>query len=243
MHSLTSRDSFFIDLPLTPYGPTWELQVRLVNARTDRVLDRDAVLFVEHLPVFTLGRRGGFDNLRVPTTFLESRGIDVIHVERGGDITYHGPGQLVVYPIVDLREAGWRVVDFVHALEEIMIRTAADWGIRAERNSLNRGAWVGMSKIGSVGIAVRHGVSFHGLALNVNTGLGPFSWINPCGLNGVTVTSMKEILGREIPLEEAKKAARHHMEDIVGMHLVSITPKDLDDLLSAPSPSADGGAV
>jgi lipoate-protein ligase B len=243
MRSSISRDSYLVDLPLTPYGPTWELQVRLVNARTMRILNKDAVLFVEHLPVFTLGRRGGFDNLRVPKTFLDSHGIEVIHVERGGDITYHGPGQLVVYPIMDLRDARWRVVDFVHALEEIMIRTAADWGIRAERNSLNRGAWVGMSKIGSLGIAVRHGVSFHGLALNVNTGLGPFSWINPCGLSGVTVTSMKEILEREIPLEDVKKAARYHMENILGMHLVPLTPKDLEDLLNGPSRSADGSAV
>jgi lipoate-protein ligase B len=243
MRSSTSRDAYLIDLPLTPYGPTWELQVRLVNAKTVRVLDRDAVLFVEHLPVFTLGRRGGLDNLRVPKTFLDSQGTEVIHVERGGDITYHGPGQLVVYPIMDLREARWRVVDFVHALEEIMIRTAADWGIRAERNSLNRGAWVGMSKIGSLGIAVRHGVSFHGLALNVNTGLGPFSWINPCGLNGVTVTSMKEILEKEIPFEDVKKAAWHHIENILGVHLVPLILNDLEDLLDGPSRSADGSVV
>jgi lipoate-protein ligase B len=243
MRSSTPRDSYLIDLPLTPYGPTWELQVRVVNARKVRVLDRDAILFVEHLPVFTLGRRGGFDNLRVPKTFLDSQGIEVIHVERGGDITYHGPGQLVVYPIMDLREARWRVVDFVHALEEIMIRTAADWGIRAERNSLNRGAWVGMSKMGSIGIAVRHSISFHGLALNVNTDLEPFGWINPCGLSGVTVTSMKEILEREIPLEDVKKAARRHMENILGMRLVPLILKDLEDLLNGPSQSADGSAV
>jgi lipoate-protein ligase B len=243
MRSSTSRDSYLIDLPLTPYAPTWELQVRVVNARKVRVLDRDAILFVEHLPVFTLGRRGGFHNLKVPEAFLESQGIKVIQVERGGDITYHGPGQLVVYPIMDLKIARWRVVDFVHALEEIMIRTAADWGIRAERNSLNRGAWVGMSKMGSIGIAVRHSISFHGLALNVNTDLEPFEWINPCGLNGVTVTSMKEILGKEIPLEDVKKAARRHMENILGMRLVPFTLKRLEDLLSDPSRSADGSAV
>jgi lipoate-protein ligase B len=243
MRSSDLRNSHSIDLPLTPYGAAWELQIRLVNARTARVLDRDAILFVEHLPVFTLGRRGGLDNLRVPKAFLDSQGIEVVPVERGGDITYHGPGQLVIYPIMDLRDARWRVVDFVDALEEIMIRTAADWGIRAERNSLNRGAWVGMSKIGSIGIAVRHSISFHGLALNVNTDLEPFGWINPCGLNGVTVTSMKKILEREIPMEDVKKAAQHYMENILGMRLVPLTLKDLEDLLNRSSRKADGSAV
>jgi lipoate-protein ligase B len=237
------RDSYFIDLPLTPYGPAWELQIRLVNARAARVLDRDAILFVEHLPVFTMGRRGGLDNLRVPKAFVDSRGIEVVPVERGGDITYHGPGQLVVYPIMDLRDAKRRVVDFVHALEEIMIRTVSHWGIRAERNSLNRGAWVGMSKIGSIGIAVRHSISFHGLALNVNTDLEPFGWINPCGLNGVTVTSMKEILGREVPMEGVKNAARGHMESVLAMHLVPLPLNDLEDLLNGPSQEADGSAL
>jgi lipoate-protein ligase B len=243
MHSSDLRDSHLIDLPLTPYRAAWELQIRLVNARTARVLDRDAILFVEHLPVFTMGRRGGLDNLRVPKAFLDSQGIEVVLVERGGDITYHGPGQLVIYPVMDLRDARWRVVDFVHSLEEIMIRTVADWGIRAERNSLNRGAWVGMSKIGSIGIAVRHSISFHGLALNVNTDLEPFGWINPCGLNGVTATSMKEILEKDIPMEDVKKAARYQMENILGMHLVPLSMKDLEDLLNGPSREADGSAV
>jgi lipoate-protein ligase B len=243
MRSSTPRDSYLVDLPLTPYGAAWKLQIRLVDARTARVLDRDAILFVEHLPVFTLGRRGGLDNLRVSKTILDSQGIEVVPVERGGDITYHGPGQLVVYPIMDLRDARWRVVDFVHALEEIMIRTAADWGIRAERNSLNRGAWVGMSKIGSIGIAVRHSISFHGFALNVNTDLDPFGWINPCGLNGVALTSMKKVLEKEIAMEDVKKAARHHMENILGMNLVTLTLNDLEDLLNGHPLEADGGEV
>jgi lipoate-protein ligase B len=237
------RESYAVDLPLTPYEATWDLQIRLVKARVEGVLDRDAILFVEHLPVFTLGRRGGLDHLKMPQAFLDDRGIKVIHVERGGDITYHGPGQLVVYPIVALREARCRVVDFVEALEETMIRTVADWGIRADRNPLNRGAWVGGAKIGSLGIAVRHGVTFHGLALNVNTGLEPFGWVNPCGLDGVGVTSMKELLGREIPMEEVRGAARHHMENILGMRLVPLAVKLLENLLNGPPREADGSAV
>ena len=234
-----ARDSYLLDLSLTSYREAWDLQLKLVNARAERVLDKDIVMCLEHFPVFTLGRRGGLQHLKVPKAFLESQEIDIIHVERGGDITYHGPGQLVIYPIVDLRDAGWRVVDFVGALEEIMIRAVAEWGIRAERNPLNRGVWVGRSKMGSLGIAVRHGVSFHGLALNVNTALEPFGWVNPCGLDGVMVTSMKQILGREISLADVKRSARRHLEQVFGMNLLPIPLDKMQDLLSSPGGSSD----
>ncbi len=222
-----TQDWFRLDLGLMDYSKARDLQLQLVGARTDRTLETDAILFLEHLPVFTLGRRGNLDNLKVPKSFLESQGIPIIHVERGGDITYHGPGQLLVYPIVDLKASGWRIVDFVEALEEVMICTLRDWGIKAERNPINRGAWIGMSKIGSIGIAVRHAISFHGLALNVNTGLKPFSWVHPCGLKGVCVTSMKEILGKEIPMDDVRRATATHIQKIFG---VQLTPKTLDDI-------------
>jgi lipoate-protein ligase B len=221
---------FYLDLGLMDYQEAWELQLKLVNARRDSTLDSELVLFLEHPPVFTLGRRGGLDNLNVPKSFLDSQGISIIHVERGGDITYHGPGQLIVYPIVDLRAARWKVVDFVGALEEVMIRTAADWGIKAERNPLNRGAWVGLSKIGSIGIAVRRSVTFHGLALNVNTALEPFSWVNPCGLEGISVVSMKEMVGEEIPMDDVRLAARKHMESVFRVTLLPATLQKVQNL-------------
>ena len=223
-----------LDLGLMEYGKAWDLQIKLLEARKKDILKQDAALFLEHPPVFTLGRRGGVSNLKVPEEFLNSRNIPVVHVERGGDITYHGPGQLVIYPIVNLREAKRGVVDFVRALEELMIRTLADWGIRAERNSLNRGVWVASSKIGSIGIAVRRSISFHGLALNVNTVLDPFTWIHPCGLQGVTVTSMKKILGQEIPMAEVKKKAASHLEEVFGVGIESCSMKQLELLLAHP---------
>jgi len=224
-----------LDLGLMEYGKAWDLQIRLLDARKDGILKKDAALFLEHPPVFTLGRRGGLGNLKVPEEFLTSRDIPVLHVERGGDITYHGPGQLVIYPIVNLKEGRWGVVDFVGALEELMILTLADWGIRGERNSLNRGVWVGMSKIGSIGIAVRRSISFHGLALNVNTDLDPFTWIHPCGLQGVTVTSMKKLLGQEIPMAEVKKRAAFHLQEVFGVGLESISMKQIEHLLTPPN--------
>ena len=134
------------DLGLMEYEEAWRLQTALVEAKRHGTAPGDVVLFVEHPPVFTLGRRGGLENLKVPEPFLASRGIRVVHIERGGDITYHGPGQLVVYPVVDLRRAGLGVKNFVTALEEVMIRAAADQGVEAERNSLNRVCgWPGTS--------------------------------------------------------------------------------------------------
>ena len=150
---------------------------------------------------------------------LECGGLKCFHAERGGDITYHGPGQLVVYPVVDLRRRGWKVVEFVETLEEVMIRVAADWGIVAGRNPKNRGVWIGNKKMGSIGIAIRHGVSFHGIALNVNTAMDPFSWINPCGLTGVEMISMQQALGREIVMEEVRSATRLHIREIFGVEL------------------------
>jgi len=174
------RQCYCVDLPAVEYREAWDLQHSLVAARKNGIIDRDIVLFLEHHPVFTLGRRGGLDGLMVSESFLEKERITVVHVERGGDITFHGPGQLVVYPIIDLRAAGLGVADYVTALEEVMIRTAADFGVKAEQNPKNRGVWIGNNKLGSIGVAVRRGVSFHGLALNVNTSLTPFSWIHPC---------------------------------------------------------------
>jgi len=221
------RRWFYIEVPSMDYHEALELQTALVNAKTIAAIGRDMLLLMQHPPVFTLGRRGSHEHLLVAEAFLESRGIQVIHVERGGDITYHGPGQLVGYPIVDLREGHWKVVDFVGALEEIMIRTVADWGIRAGRNPKNRGVWVEMSKIGSLGIAVRQGVSFHGFALNVNTCLEPFSWIHPCGLEGVRVTSMKQVLGKEIPIEEIRRAVGLHIQEIFGVEMEQVSLEDI----------------
>ena len=229
MRHASSRDAYFLELSLLDYRKAWDLQTRLLGVRVDGLLDKDLIMCLEHPAVFTLGRRGGLENLKVPQTFLDSQGIEVIHVERGGDITYHGPGQLVLYPIVDLKSSGCKVVDFVHHLEEIMIRILSDWGLQGERNELNRGVWIGRAKIGSIGIAVRRGVSFHGLALNVNTGLEPFGWVNPCGLTGVMVTSMKKILGKEIPMDEVRRQARIHVEQVLGIRLI---PIDLGETLN-----------
>ena len=164
------RTWFAARLGRIAYQEAWDLQLRLVEARQRGGLAHDTVLLLEHPPVFTLGKRGGRESLLVPEETLARHGIPILQVERGGNITYHGPGQLVVYPIVHLPGVGIGVVDMVDRLEEVMIRTCGDSGVAAGRNALNRGAWVGMNKIGSIGLAVRRGVSFHGLALKRGPG-------------------------------------------------------------------------
>ena len=218
MPSQPKRTGLYIDIPLIDYKVAWDLQVQLVDAKKSGIIDRDLVLMLEHPPVFTLGRRGGRENITVSETFLESKGVPVVHVERGGNITYHGPGQLVVYPIFQLTKTGLDVTGFVSALEEVMIRTAADWGVEARRNPVNRGIWVGNNKLGSIGIAVRRGITFHGFALNVNPDLEPSTWIQPCGLNGVGMTSLADERKGEIPMNRVRKATLGHMEDVFNMN-------------------------
>lgn len=211
------RKCHILDLPVLEYSAALDLQHQLVAARIDGRLDRDIVLILEHPPVFTLGRRGGVGNLKVSEAFLRIKGIPLVRVERGGDITYHGPGQLVVYPIVDLRSGKSRVVEFVECLEEIMIRVLSQWGLDGVRNPANRGVWVGPSKIGSLGIAIRRSVSFHGFALNVNTSLEPFQWVNPCGLSGASVTSMEKELDSVIAISDVRDAIGGLLQNVLGM--------------------------
>jgi len=209
----------YVILPATDYRRVWHLQQELVAARKEKTIDADTVLILEHFPVFTFGRRGLDENLTVSEAFLKKSGIGLIQVERGGSITFHAPGQLVVYLIMDLQRAGLGVADYVTRLEEIMLRTARDWGVAARRNSLNRGIWVDLKKMGSVGIAVRRGITFHGLALNVNLSLDPFSWIHPCGLKGIQVTSLAKESGRNVSISRVRTAVKRHIESVFGIRL------------------------
>ncbi|SMC27897.1 lipoyl(octanoyl) transferase [Desulfacinum hydrothermale DSM 13146] len=219
------RPCRLLDIPLLDYREALELQRSLVDARHTGRLDRDVFILVEHPPVFTLGRRGGLENLTVSQEILQRRGIPVVPIERGGNITYHGPGQAVGYPIVHLPSAGWKVVAFVEALEEIMIRAAADFGVSARRDVRNRGVWVQDRKLGSIGIAVRHGVSFHGFALNAVVNLEPFDWVNPCGLRGVQMTSLARETGRrDLDMAAVRRTVLAHTARILGLDFQPADP-------------------
>jgi len=222
-----SKKWLCVDLETLEYRAAWDLQTSLVDARKKRIIDKDVILLLEHPPVFTLGRRGGLDDLTVSPDLLEKSGIPLVQVERGGVITFHGPGQLIMYPIIDLNAARMRVVDYVEKLEEVMIRAVADSGIIAERNSLNRGIWVGNKKLGSIGIAIRRGICFHGMSLNVNISMKHFGWMNPCGLKQIEISSMQRELSHKVSMSKVCAAVKKHMESVFGVNLIKTSLPEL----------------
>jgi len=218
---------WWVELPETEYQKALDLQLAVVEAKTSGRLQADVILCLEHPRVFTLGRRGGRENLCVSDDFLLARKVAVMPTDRGGNITYHGPGQLVVYPIIDINRRRIKVVDFVSGLEQAMIRTAAHWDIRAGTDPKNRGVWLDGSKLGSIGITVRRGVSFHGLALNVNTDMEPFDWINPCGLDQVRMTSFERHLGKPVPMNDARREMARYLAVVFGIPLTNLPAEQL----------------
>jgi len=189
-----------------PYGEGLKLQ----EEYRDKVKRGEGgyLLLLEHYPVITNGRFAGDDNFAVSLKLIEERGIEVYRTDRGGDLTYHGPGQLVAYPIIPLRHFKLRPRQYIHLLEESLIETLKEYGIGALRNPGYPGVWVqhkagvGVSKIASIGVSVKNGITSHGCALNVNTDLSYFSLIVPCGIAGVEVTSMNKLLGKEVEIAE-----------------------------------------
>jgi len=174
----------------------------------------DLLLILEHPHVITLGRRGNRSHLIASSEVLEAMKIPIFHVERGGDVTYHGPGQMVVYPILDLKEYGYRLIRYIGQLEEVILRVLIDFRIQGERDPLNRGVWVNGEKIASVGVAIKRWVSFHGFSLNYETNLKYFELINPCGLEGKKMTSMAKILGKEISRERLWERISFHSKEV-----------------------------
>lgn len=188
----------FKDLGTLDYNAALALQESLVEQKQKEALS-DILLFVEHPHVITLGRGGKEANV------VDAAEVAVIRSSRGGDVTYHGPGQLVVYPIIDLKSKLRKDVHrYLRWLEEAAIRTLADFGIAAERRPPCTGIWIDKKKIAAIGVAVRRGVTYHGLALNVATDLSYFKRIVPCGLAWSEVTSIEQELGKAVPLEEVK---------------------------------------
>jgi len=190
-----------------PYDEIHRLQQRLVLARADDLVP-NLLLTGEHDPVITLGRKTP-ENAPYPSE------VPVVVVERGGEATYHGPGQLVVYPLVHLTHARRDLHRFQRDLEEIGIRTLAHFGIEARRKEGWTGVWTERGKVQSLGIAVRRWVTWHGLALNVNTDLAPFRAFKPCGLDGAVMTSMAEILGAPVPFDAVRAVLRQHCDDLL----------------------------
>jgi len=206
---------------ITPYAEAWDLQKVLVAARQHGMIS-DGLVLLEHEPVFTIGRSTKSDHLLFPREYLAGAGFGVFEIERGGSITYHGPGQLVGYPILDLRAYNEDIVKYMRSLEETLLRTLLDLGIQGERVRGYAGAWVGAEKIAAVGVAVKRKVTMHGFALNVDPDLNHFALINPCGL-GRPVTSMTRMLGRAVTVDEVRPVYIRRFAEVYRLQLEAVT--------------------
>src|SRR5512140_3119757 len=203
-----------------PYARGLELQQRLVAGRQAGVAP-DQLLLLEHDPVFTLGRNARRENVLFPAEALRERGFEVFETGRGGDVTYHGPGQVVGYPILELPPERRDVHRYVRDLEETMIRLCADYGIAARRVPGLTGAWVDSDKIGAIGVRIARWVTSHGFAFNVATDLSAFDLIVPCGIRGRGVTSLERLLGRSVPLEEVLERTTTHFAAVFERETVA----------------------
>ncbi|MEI7901484.1 MAG: lipoyl(octanoyl) transferase LipB [bacterium] len=197
------------------YSEVLALQERLHRQRVAGEIP-DTVLLLEHRPVYTLGRSASADNILYSEEAMRQAGIERVATTRGGDVTYHGSGQLVGYPIIHLGEAGLRVIEYVTALEETLIRAVARYGIAAGRDARNRGVWVGDDKLAALGIRVSRQVTMHGFALNVTTHLEDYRGIVACGLMNAGVTSMSRLLGREPDMAEVKTRVAEAFRGVFG---------------------------
>lgn len=192
-------------LGLVPYEPTWDRQKELVK-KVDEGNIPDQLLLLEHKDTITLGRRSDTENLLFSHEGYRQQGIDVVEIDRGGDVTYHGPGQLVGYPLFFLADMGPR--QYIRDLEDVLIATLQHWGIKGERKEAYTGVWVGNQKIAAIGVKfnrarVKKGnITSHGFALNVNTDLRYFQMIVPCGIQEYGVTSMEQVLGKRVEMAE-----------------------------------------
>lgn len=213
------------------YGPAVALQDRIRQAREqDRV--PDVLLLLEHDPVITMGRGTDPAHLLAGADRLAAAGIELHETGRGGDITYHGPGQVVGYPILDLNRHGRDVHRYLRRLEESLIAALAGWGLRGERAPGLTGVWVGRDKVAAIGVGIRRWVTWHGFALNVTTDLDAFRLIVPCGIRGDRgVTSLLRLLGREVPPQEVHQALTAALAEEFGLRPTQTTLDELEAAL------------
>jgi lipoyl(octanoyl) transferase len=239
------NECLVVDLGLIGYERAWDLQKRIVAARKLALIP-DVLLLCEHPHVITMGRNGRSEHLLASEQMLRARRVEFHSTNRGGDITYHGPGQIVAYPILNLseirRDVGW----YVRQLEEAMIRTTTEYGITAERREGRTGIWVRVTdtdgpaneeKLGAIGVHISRWVTSHGLAYNVSTDLSYFDLIVPCGIAGKRATSLKRLLNRAIEMTDAKPRLVRHLGECFGRTTREISSAELEDMLATQESS------
>ena len=219
-----------VNLGITSYGPTWDLQRRLFDLRVAGKIS-DVLLLNEHKHVYTLGKTSDDDHLLANDAELRAKGADVFHTDRGGDVTYHGPGQLVGYPILDLNEYYNDVHRYLRDLEEVIVRSLSDHGITARRDKEYTGVWAGNEKIAAIGVKVSRWVTMHGFALNVNTDISYFDRIVPCGIFHRGVTSMQRILGADVSIASVSQSIVSHFGEVFGVEPIIDPIDELDKII------------
>lgn len=232
----------FEDLGTRSYKEVWDYQEQLLKKNVDlksavyqNPSDKElaqytqhSLLFTEHPPVLTLGKNGSAENILLNNQQMEEKGIEFFHINRGGDITFHGPGQVVGYPILDLEKFKPDLSWYMRSLEEMIILTMAEYGLKGERSKGETGVWLDPDvpgierKICAMGIKCSRWVTMHGFAFNVNTDLHYFDYIIPCGIQNKKVTSLQNELGRKVDFEEVKYKLKRNFEKVFGCTLVTI---------------------
>ncbi|MDQ4142325.1 MAG: lipoyl(octanoyl) transferase LipB [Actinomycetota bacterium] len=222
------------------YPAAWARQRELFLARLDGEVG-DSLMLLEHPPTYTLGKRALEEDLVFDETQRLGRGISLFKVDRGGRATYHGPGQLVGYPILQLGER-YDVIAYLRKLEEVLIRTASDLGVEAEQDPDHTGVWVGSNKIGAIGVKITRGITMHGFAFNVATDLSMFEGIVPCGIQGRWVTSVLAETGSAPPVKEVANLAANHVGDVFGRPVAWAHPRTLFVAGNRPAAASDEGS-
>ncbi|MBM7581627.1 lipoyl(octanoyl) transferase [Caldicoprobacter guelmensis] len=218
-------------LGMVPYEEGLTIQEKLVALRQKEKIE-DVLLLLEHPPVITVGRRGKQSNILLSPDELTARGVKVYYVDRGGDVTYHGPGQIVGYPILNLKQYGKDIRSFVWNVEEVFIQLLKkEYGIAAGRNLEYRGVWVKDEKITSIGFAIKQWVTKHGFAFNVNTNLEHFKWIHPCGITDCSMTSLEKILGYKQDMTKVMRQVASYFGEIFQTDYRFVDKHELDNWL------------
>ena len=209
------------------YPEACQLQAGLVDRRINDGIT-DSLLLLEHPPTITIGKSGRPENILASQEELKKRGIPLFFSGRGGDVTYHGLGQLVVYPIIDLKRRDRDLHRYAYDLEEVIIGALSDFGIVATRDESHRGVWVSDKEMAAIGLRVRRWVTMHGFALNVNTNLEPFTLINPCGFTDRGATSMAALLSREVPMATVTERVLARFSKVFGAEMKLLSPDSID---------------
>lgn len=222
---MESKILTYCDLGFIDYKEAWDLQLEIHTKRVSNEVE-DFLFLLEHPNTYTLGKTAHKENLKGSEEYLKKNNISVYNIDRGGDITFHGPGQIVGYPIIDLNNWFKDTHKYLRALEEVIINTCSDYDLNSEQNSKHTGVWIGDRKIAAIGIKVSRWVTMHGFAFNVNTDLNLFDGIIPCGIQDKSVTSLNKELKTEIDINEVKEKLLKNFNDIFNYDKVSMIQKE-----------------